>query len=88
MTLGEQLRKIRKRCGYTVDKLSQLADIHPSAIRLYEYGFRQPGIDNLRKLCNAMHVTLTVFHHCEPFTPRHRRIPVLLDPTVPQDPNF
>lgn len=73
MTLGDQLRKIRTRCGYTHEDLGHLAGMHPHAIRLYEYGYRQPNVDNLRKLCNALGVTLAAFHHCDPFTPRYHR---------------
>lgn len=68
MTLGQRIRQLRKQRGLTVAKLAYRAGIHPQAMNHYECDLRQPNVDNLRRIANALGVTLGKFHDCEPST--------------------
>jgi transcriptional regulator with XRE-family HTH domain len=70
MTIGDRIYELRKQKGWNADKLAYKAQLHPSAIRLYESGHRMPNVDNLRKISTALGVTLGAFHKCDSFIPK------------------
>ena len=66
-TLGEHLRTLRQKRNLTVDELAHRSKIHRVAIYYYERNERQPTIDNLRRLANALGISIGEFHRCLPY---------------------
>src|SRR5580693_7155679 len=55
---GERLRSTRESKGLSQAELGQKAGLQPSAISHFESGRRSPSFDNLRKLADALNVTI------------------------------
>lgn len=54
MTVAENLKRIRIEKGLTQKKLAELCGISEGMIRQYELGLRNPKIETLKKLANAL----------------------------------
>jgi transcriptional regulator with XRE-family HTH domain len=54
----ERLRKIREEKRLTQGELAEKAGFQPSAISHFELGRRSPSFDNLKKLADALSVTV------------------------------
>lgn len=50
------IRRVRRERGLTLEQLSALAGVSYSALSKYERGERQPKIETLQKLASALHV--------------------------------
>lgn len=58
-TLGVVLRRIRRARGFSLEKLSQISGVAFGYIGDVERGaVKSPGVDNLKKLCDALGITL------------------------------
>ena len=57
-SFGERLRKTREGKGLTQGELAQKAGLQGSAISHFESGRRSPSFDNLRRLADALSVTI------------------------------
>jgi transcriptional regulator with XRE-family HTH domain len=57
-TFGERLRKIREDKGLGQSELAHKAGLQPSAISHFESGRRSPSFDNLKRLADALAVTI------------------------------
>jgi transcriptional regulator with XRE-family HTH domain len=55
---GEHLRKEREAKGLSQMELAEKAGLQPSAISHFELGRRSPSFDNLRRLADALNVTI------------------------------
>ena len=55
MTLGERIRKIRKKKGITQTQLSKTSGLQPSHISHFEVDRRVPTLGNFTKLVNALY---------------------------------
>lgn len=55
---GDILRKERETRGLSQSELAQKAGFQPSAISHFESGRRSPSFDNLKKLADALSVTI------------------------------
>lgn len=64
MNISDKIIQLRKRKGYSTNKLAKLADIGQSTLREVEIGKKQPTIYTLEKVCTALGITLAEF-----FTP-------------------
>lgn len=53
MTIGEQIRTVRKHLKLTQKELGQLSGTSETTIRQYESGKRQPRIEQLQKIAYA-----------------------------------
>lgn len=53
MTIGEQIRYIRKYLGYTQKELGDLSKTSETTIKQYESGKRQPRIEQLQKIASV-----------------------------------
>lgn len=53
---GPNLRRCRKRAGYTQEALAQRAGLHRTEISLLERGLRNPGYDVVTRLLGALGV--------------------------------
>lgn len=54
MTIGEQIRYIRKHLGLTQKELGDLSGTSETTIKQYELGKRQPRIEQLQKIATAL----------------------------------
>lgn len=54
MTIGEQIRTIRKHLGLTQKELGKLSNTSETTIKQYELGKRQPRIEQLQKIAYAL----------------------------------
>ena len=61
MSIGTQLRSIRKARGLSAAQLAELASISASMISQIERGVASPSIDALRRLSKALNVAMGVF---------------------------
>lgn len=58
MDIGQNIKIARKRAQLTQKQLSELSNVAAVTIQQYETGKRQPQIEQLLKLADALHVTL------------------------------
>ncbi len=56
--LGENIKKYRKRNKLTQEQLGEKLELSGVAIMRYEKGQREPGIDQLHKIAEALNVSL------------------------------
>lgn len=61
MTAGEKIRYYREMYGLSQEKLGQLADINSATIKKYEYGIRNPKIEQLKKIADAFGISICLF---------------------------
>ncbi|MCC5464119.1 helix-turn-helix domain-containing protein [Pelosinus baikalensis] len=61
MTTAERIIHLRKKKGYSTNKLSQLAEIGQATLREIEIGEKSPNIITLEKICNALQISLSDF---------------------------
>jgi len=59
MLTGPKLRAIRSLRGMTQMQLAEAAGVSPTAIAEYELSKRDLRADTIRKLCEALGVTIT-----------------------------
>lgn len=57
-SVGKNIRRLRKRKDLLQRDLARLLNVSQNAISLYEKGKREPGIENLIKLCDIFDVSL------------------------------
>lgn len=55
---GKNLAKVRKKCGITQEKLSELTGLSTTFIGLIETGKRKPRLETLRKIASALKVNI------------------------------
>lgn len=53
-TIGKRLRKRRTDLGYSQELTSEKAGLHPAYIGQVERGEKNPTIESLEKICNAL----------------------------------
>jgi transcriptional regulator with XRE-family HTH domain len=63
---GEGLRKTREEKGLSQAELAQKSGLQPSAISHFESGRRSPSFDNLKRLADALSVTIDYLLGREP----------------------
>ena len=56
--LGERIRSARKSKKYTQENLAELANINRVMVSRYESGAAEPELDNLRRIADALEVSL------------------------------
>ena len=59
MLTGQKLRAIRALRGMTQAQLAERANVSPTAVAEYETGKRDLRAETIRKLCEALGVTVT-----------------------------
>ena len=57
MAIGETIREYRKKRNLTQKQLGELSGTSESTIKQYELGKRQPRIEQLKKIAEALGVT-------------------------------
>ena len=61
MNLGSLIKQYRLAKGYSVNKLANLSGISQSYLRDVELGNKNPSVEILSYLCDALHISLADF---------------------------
>ncbi len=61
MNVGERIKEFRQKKNITVNKLANLAGVSQSYLRDLELGKKQPTVEYLSYICDAMNITLETF---------------------------
>lgn len=77
MNLANRLKTIRTNKGYSVYKLAQISEISSTYIHEIEKGKKQPTVEVISKLCNALNITLSDF-----FKEELKKKPINIDEVV------
>lgn len=65
MTIGDQIKYIRKRRGITQAQLAELTGIHPVTIRKYEINKLQPKKEQIKRIAASLKVSPLIFEGLE-----------------------
>lgn len=65
MTVGENIRRIRKARGLTIRQLGERIDVSESYIRAYETGRRNPKASSLQKIADVLAVNVEVLKNSD-----------------------
>ena len=57
--LGANIQSKRKSLGLTQEKLAELTDLHRTYIGMVERGEKNISINNLKKISEALHISLS-----------------------------
>ena len=68
MNIDKRIRFLREKKGITVNKLANLAGISQSFLREIELGKKQPTVETLGFLCDALGISLHDFFDDEMFS--------------------
>lgn len=63
--LGQRIRAIRKKKGYTQEKLAELINIEPPSLSYIETGKFAPSVETLQKLSEVLRVDIWEFYYFE-----------------------
>jgi HTH-type transcriptional repressor of puuD len=61
MDIGRRIIELREIQDLSTNRLAKIADVAQSHLRDIELGKKQPGIDVLERLCDALGLTLVDF---------------------------
>lgn len=61
MNVGERLKELREKSGYTVNRLANMAGISQSYLRDIELGNKNPTVETLSYFCDALNISLKDF---------------------------
>lgn len=61
MEVGERIKYFRQKKGITVNKLANISGISQSYLRDIELGNKQPTVEYLSYICEALGVSLSYF---------------------------
>ena len=61
MDIGNRLKELREAKGLNVNKLSNLAGLSQSFVREIELNTKQPTVESLEYLCDALGITVKDF---------------------------
>jgi len=62
---GKRFREIRKKRGYTQDKIAEIIDLEPQSISKIESGKNFPLLSNLEKIAASLNIGLEEFFNYE-----------------------
>lgn len=61
MEIGERIKELRQKKGITVNKLANLSGVSQSYLRDIELGNKQPTVEYLSYICEALGISLSRF---------------------------
>ena len=61
METGKRIKYFREKKGYTVNKLANKSGISQSYLRDIELGSKNPTVEYLSYICDALEITLSAF---------------------------
>lgn len=59
--IGERIKFYRKEKGISQEKLSELAELHPTYIGQLERGEKNPSVESIAKICKGLGIPITQF---------------------------
>ena len=59
MEIGERIKELRQKKGITVNKLANLSGVSQSYLRDIELGNKQPTVEYLSYICDALGISLS-----------------------------
>lgn len=62
MTIGEQIKAIRKRKGLTQKALAKKSHVSPQLLNRWERGVRKPKYESISKIANALEIDAYLFY--------------------------
>ncbi|MGB3368775.1 MAG: helix-turn-helix transcriptional regulator [Acidaminobacteraceae bacterium] len=65
MNVAERITYLRTQKGYTVNKLANLSGLSQSFVRQIELGSKNPTIESITYLCDALNISLHDFFNEE-----------------------
>ena len=65
MDVGERIRSIRQKCGYSQNALAEYAGVSQTHLRRVELGQADITVGHLQMICDALGVTLSEFFSYE-----------------------
>ena len=65
MDISEKIKYFRQKKGITINKLATLSGISQSYVRDLELGKKQPTVEYLSYICDALGITLEAFFASE-----------------------
>lgn len=65
MNVAERITHLRTQKGYTVNKLANISGLSQSFVRQIELGAKNPTIESLTFLCEALNISLHEFFNEE-----------------------
>ena len=76
MSLGDRLKEYRKQKGFSQEKLAEIVSISKMSIRRYEANERQPTLETLDKIAEALGVDVwDLYNNCTlPMSPKTEKI--------------
>lgn len=79
LNVGKRIIQLREDKGISTNKLANLAGISQSYLRDIELGNKQPTVEYLSYICDALGITLKIFFDDEESQPLERAIAKLSD---------
>ena len=79
LNVGKRIVEFREEKGISTNKLANLAGISQSYLRDIELGKKQPTVEYLGYICDALGITLKIFFDNENEQPLERAIAKLSD---------
>lgn len=58
MTVAENIKRLRKEKGFTQKQLAEKCGMAESTLRQYEIGYRNPKLETLHKIANALDISI------------------------------
>ena len=55
-SFAQRLRKLREKAGFTQEQLAELIGVHEATIRRWELSQRQPRLEEIKKLAEALNL--------------------------------
>ena len=54
---ADNLKRLRKQKGLSQERLAELSHVHRVSISMFENGKKNPNVDSLKRLANALDVS-------------------------------
>ncbi|MDD3186331.1 MAG: helix-turn-helix transcriptional regulator [Anaerostipes sp.] len=61
MTVGDKIRYFRQMQDMSLEQLAERTGIHPETIKKYELGYRNPKVEQLKKIAEGLKVSVIEF---------------------------
>lgn len=65
MEVGKRIKELRKQKKWSQEELAERAGISQSALSAIERGAKQPTVETLNSICNALNISLADFFSAE-----------------------
>lgn len=61
MTIGDKIRYFRQMQAMSLKQLAERTGIHPETIKKYELGYRNPKVEQLKKIAGGLNISVIEF---------------------------